>query len=147
MKVILLKFVKDLGRAGDIVEVSDGYAVNALFPKGLARQATAAILNKHKMAQKSAAIKAEKEKKAILEALQKIDGKVLFVKEKLNPKGKLYHSFGVREIIRVLHDQYHVSIPNHLFKKDYSFKEAGKYTVELEAYDTPVKIIVSIEEK
>ncbi len=147
MKVILTKFIKDLGREGDIIEISDGYAINALFPRGLAKQATASIINKQKMAQQSAELKAEKEQNATLSVLEKIDGKTIVFEEKLNTKGTLYHSLGLKEIIRAINDQYHVSTPNNLFKKSYSFKEAGKYTVELEAYKKIIKIIVLIEKK
>jgi large subunit ribosomal protein L9 len=147
MKVLLLKFVKDLGREGDIIDVSDGYAVNALFPRGLAKQATASVINKHKMAQKSAAIKAEKEKNLVISNLKKIDGKTLVFEEKLNAKGSLYHALGLKEIIKAIKEQYNVSIPNNLFKEKYSFKEAGKYTIELSAYNVEIKAIVFIEGK
>lgn len=147
MKVILLKFVKDLGHAGDIVEVSDGYATNALFPRKLAKQATSAVLNKHKMAKKSAAIKAEKDEIATLLKLEKLEGKIIVFTEKLNSKGNLYHALGLREIIHAIYDQYKISIANTLFKKSYAFKESGKHTIELEAYGKMVKVIVLIEEK
>ena len=147
MKVILLKFVKGLGHAGDIVEVSDGYAANALFPRKLAKQATAAVINKHKMAKKSAAAKLEKEEIATLIVLEKIEGKTIVFEEKLNPKGSLYHALGLKEIIRAVKEQYAVSIPNTLFKKSYAFKESGKHTIELEAYGKTVKAVVLIGEK
>lgn len=147
MKVILLKFVKDRGQAGDIIEVSDGYATNSLFPRGLARQATANILNKHKMAQKSAAAKSEKEEIAGLIKLEKIEGKTIVFEEKLNSKGSLYHALGLKEIIKAIHEQYKISTPNTFFKKKYAFKESGKHTIELEAYGKTVKATVLIESK
>ncbi len=147
MKVILLKFVKDLGHQGDIVEVSDGYAVNALFPRGLAKQATASVINKHKMAQKSQRIKEEKERELTLKKLKDLEGKIILIQEKMNPKGSLYHALGLKEIIRAIHEQYQLSIPNHLFVKKYSFKEAGKYTLELEAFRKKSKCTLLVEEQ
>lgn len=147
MKVILLKHVKGLGHQGDIKEVSDGYAVNSLFPKGLAKQATAQVLNAYKMNQKSEELKKEKEKEEILEKLKDIDGKVIVFSEKLNAKGNLYHALGLKEMIRGIYDQYNINIPNHLFKKQYSFKESGKYTIELEAYNKNVTVVILIESK
>lgn len=146
MKVILLKFVKGLGKQGDVIEVSDGYANNALFPKKLAKQATAAVLNKHKMAQKSASLQAEKEKQNTLAKLQKLSNKKITFKEKLNPKGTLYHALGLKEIIRGIYDEYKISIPNTLFLQKYSFKEKGEFTITLFAYDTEVDLIISITE-
>ncbi len=147
MKIILLQFVKDLGREGEIVEVSDGYAVNSLFPRGLAKQATASVINKHKMAQKSELLKAEKEKKSTLTKLEKLDGKTIIFEEKLNERGSLYHGLGVKEIIKAIHEQYKISTPNTLFKEKYSFKESGKHTIELVAYKKSVKLVVLIEGK
>ena len=146
MKVILLKFVKDLGREGDIVEVSDGYAVNALFPKGLAKQATATLINQHKMAQKSAQIKAEKEKKRVLEILNNLDGKKLVFYEKLNPKGHLYHALGLKEIIRAIKEQYSYDVSRDLFHDKYSFKTAEEHPIDLEAYSKKIRMIVAIHD-
>ncbi len=53
MKVILTKDVKAQGKAGEIVDVSDGYARNYLFPNGLAKPATATALNSIKIAKES----------------------------------------------------------------------------------------------
>lgn len=147
MKVILTKFVKDLGREGDVIEVSDGYATNSLFPRGLAKQATANVINKKKMAEKSDKIREEREEINTLLKLEKIDGKTILFKEKLNEKGSLYHALGMKEIIRAIKEQHDVSMPNILFKKKYSFKDNGKHTIGLEVYKKEIKMIVLIEEK
>ena len=59
MKVILLADVKGKGKAGDVVKVSDGFARNMLFPKGLAKEATAGNLKnlEHQKEIRSAALK------------------------------------------------------------------------------------------
>ncbi len=147
MKIILTKFVKDLGIEGDIIDVSDGYAINSLFPRGLAKQATADIINKQKMAEKSAFIKEEKERNHIISILDKIDNKSVIFKERLNSNGNLYHSLSIKEIIRSIKEQYGIDIKNSLFNGKYVFKESGKYTVELEAYNKKIKVFVVIEGK
>ena len=63
MKVILLKDVKGQGKKGEIVNVSDGYARNYLFPRNLAQEATAQNLNSAQVKQEAAAHKKEMEKK------------------------------------------------------------------------------------
>ncbi len=145
MKVILLQHVKGLGRAGEIKEVSDGYAQNALFPKKLATQATAAVLNKHKQQQESEALKVEKEKQATLNKFTLLKGKSILFKEKMNEKGSLYHALGLKEVIRAIKEQHNVSVPNNLFKERYALKEAGEHTIVLEAYGESITCTVVIE--
>jgi large subunit ribosomal protein L9 len=147
MKVILLQHVKGVGRIGDIKEVSDGYATNALFPKGLAKQATSSVLHAHTMNQKSEALKQEKNKANTIKDLHQLDGHTITFKEKMNSKGVLYHAIGTKEIIKAISDQYGIHIQPTFFKKSPSYKEIGTQTIELVAYDTLVTVFVVIEEK
>ncbi len=147
MKVILLKFVKGLGKEGDVINVSDGYAVNSLFPKKLAKQATADVLNKHNMLKKSKAKHIENEKISILIALEDLDGKTISFKEKLNEKNNLYHSLGLKEIIFEIKKQYKITVSSNIFIKKYSFKDSGEHIIELAAEGKTIKMIVSIEKK
>ena len=133
MKVILLKHVRGLGAAGEMKEVSDGYAANALLPRGLVKQATAKVLNDLKMNQKSEVIKQEKDKESTLEKLFFLNDKMVIFKERLNSKGNLYHALGAKEIIHAIYQQHNVNISNAFFKKIYSFRESGKNTIELSA--------------
>ena len=92
MKVILLQNVKGKGKKGDVIEVSDGYAQNALLPRKLAKVATTTELNKIAQAEKSLKLKAEKDKEHILRVLNLVNGKTVVIQEKLNEKGSLYLS-------------------------------------------------------
>ena len=61
MKVIFLKDVKGTAKKGEMKEVSDGYARNFLFPKGIAKEANAVNINEHKQQEKGKEIKAQRE--------------------------------------------------------------------------------------
>ncbi len=147
MKVILLKNLKGKGRAGEVVEVPDGYAYNALIPQKIAKVATNTELNKIKLAKDSEENKKEKEKKRLVKILTDIDGKQITITEKLNEKGSLYHALGLKEIIRAIHEQLGISTPNHLYIEKYAFKEAGTYMLQLEAYNKKSQLFLEIKQK
>ena len=74
MKVILNADVKGLGKKGELVNASDGYARNFLFPKNLAVEANSTAMNELKNREASAAHHLAEEKKAATEIKNKIDG-------------------------------------------------------------------------
>ena len=74
MKVVLLADVKGHGKKGELVEASDGYARNYLLPRGLAKEATKAIINELKGKSDAAAYHREQEKKAALAAKETLEG-------------------------------------------------------------------------
>ena len=90
MKVILLKDVKGSGKAGDIINVSDGYARNFLIAKGVALEATSKNLNDLQGKKDSAQHKLDVEKAENLEIAKKLEGKEIVVKSKVGQGGKLF---------------------------------------------------------
>lgn len=147
MKVILLQHVKGKGKKGDIIEVSDGYAQNALLPRKLAKVATATELNKIKLASASEEKKEADKKERTLQLLKTIDGKTVTINEKLTPKGTLYHALGLKEIIKAVYSELKLSTPNDLYKEKYALKEAGDYKLELAGYGTSATLHLTITGK
>ena len=80
MKVLLLADVKAQGKKGEIINVSDGYAKNFLFPKNLAKEATAQVISEVKAKNDSAAYKKETERKQALALAEKVNGSVITFK-------------------------------------------------------------------
>ncbi len=98
MKVILTQDVKSLGKKGEIVEVSDGYARNLLLKKGLGREATGKNLNDLKL-QRANAEKVAKEALETAETIRKeIDGKEVRVAVKAGESGRVFGSVSSKEI-------------------------------------------------
>ena len=98
MKVILLSDVKNVGKANEVVNVSDGYARNFLFKKGLAKEVTSANLNEVKL---QTGAKAEHERRALLaaqEAKKILDGKVFRVTARGGADGRLYGAVTAQDI-------------------------------------------------
>lgn len=110
MQVLLIKDVQNLGKAGEVKEVKDGYAQNFLIAKGLAKQATNEVLNKYKAEQKK---KAELEALAIAEAkqMQKAIAELeLKIPKKIGANKHLFGSLTKEEIIQALQEQHRIII-------------------------------------
>ena len=106
MKVVLLKDVKNMGKRDDIVNVSDGYARNFLFPQKLAAEATPGTLKeieRKRAAQdaREAELKAEAQAKAEL-----LKNKVIVLQVKCGEKGRLYGSVTSAEVAEALEKQH-----------------------------------------
>ncbi|MCQ2502233.1 MAG: 50S ribosomal protein L9 [Saccharofermentans sp.] len=98
MKVILLSDVKSVGKANEVVDVSDGYARNFLFKKGLAKEVNSANLNEVKL---QTGAKAEHERRALVaaqDAKKILDGKVIRVVARGGADGRLYGAVTAQDI-------------------------------------------------
>jgi large subunit ribosomal protein L9 len=129
MKVILLQDVAGSGKKGEIKEVKDGYARNALFPKGLAIEATRANLTM--LEQKKAAVQHKKdlEVAAAEKAAAKMNGKTFKVAAKAGESGKLFGSVTAKDVSAVLKkDGYDVDKRKLTIKDE--VKTYGTYEVE-----------------
>ena len=133
MKVILLKDIKGTGKKDQIIEASDGYARNFLFPKGLAREANATNLNAIENA-KSAQKHRENVERAKAEEIRKeISGKVIRITARGAEGGKLYGSVTAQEITDALNKQYGVKVEKR--KIDVAnIRNAGDFTVNVWLY-------------
>ncbi len=90
MKVMLLEDVKKLGKAGDVVDVSDGYAKNYILPKKLGREANADVLNQWKLKKGSEANRKAQEKQEALELAAKLEQKTVVLQVKGGDNGRLF---------------------------------------------------------
>lgn len=144
MKVILLKDVKKLGKAGDVINASDGYARNFLFPKGLAKEATdnnMHILNNQKENER-------KKKLAELEAAQKLaselKGKEIKITGKTGDNGKLFGAITSKDVAKKIKELYKVEIDKKKIVME-TIKVAGGYEIEVKLYpevSTKMKVMV-----
>ncbi len=92
MKVILKKDVNKIGAAGELIETSDGYARNFLFPKGLAEEATPERLKEWQERQSAKKKKDEKLKNEARELQKRLSGKVVRIRASTGETGKLFGS-------------------------------------------------------
>jgi len=125
MDVILLQDVKALGKRGQVVKASDGYARNFLLPKKLGVEATAKNLNDLKL-QKAAEAKREQE---ILEAAQELakqlDGKSVRVPIKIGENGRVFGSISSKEIGEAIKEQLGLEIDKKKISLPIAIKNEG----------------------
>jgi len=132
MQVILLKDIKTLGRAGEVKNISDGYATNFLIPQGLATAATAeklAALDKQKVKiERLAQERLNKEQ----ELAVRLQGMQLEIKARAAVGRKLFAGISTEDIARVLKQQRQLIVePKHI-KLEKPLKEVGNYQVAVD---------------
>jgi large subunit ribosomal protein L9 len=132
MKVILLKSVPKLGKTNDVVEVSEGYANNALFTKKLAVPATAQALAARDRTEQNKITEKKIQHELLDKAIDNLEGKTLIYTAKANEKGSLFSKVTEQDVAKAMMDQYRLSIDAKLLTiKEGHIKQRGIYTVEV----------------
>lgn len=146
MKVILKQDVKGHGKKGELVTVSDGYARNFLFPRGLAAEADAQAMNELKNKEEAARFHEEQEKKAAKETAQAVDGKVLKLTAKAGQGGRLFGSVTAKEVAEELAAQFGVKLDKRKIQMA-DIKAFGTYEAEIKlGYGFTAKVSVIVTE-
>ena len=144
MKVILKQDVKGHGKKGELVTVSDGYARNFLFPRGLAAEADAQAMNELKNKEEAARFHEEQEKKAAKETAQAVDGKVLKLTAKAGQGGRLFGSVTAKEVAEELAAQFGVKLDKRKIQMA-DIKAFGTYEAEIKlGYGFTAKVSVMV---
>ena len=149
MKVILKSDVNKLGKAGALLEVSDGYARNFLLPKNLAIEATPAKMNEWKNEQARLKAQDAKNHAEAEELKKKLQGRSVKIIGKAGDNGKLFGSITGAQIVEALENQHDVkNFDKRNIKLDETVKKAGKYNFSLKLYpgvQADMTLIVTVE--
>ncbi len=143
MKVILLKDVKPLGKKGELVNASDGYARNFLFPRKLAREANAQAMNEYKNAEDSKNYKIATQKAQANHYKEQLEGKTLTMKAK-GSGDKLFGSVTAKDIAAEIKNKYQITVDKRKLVLPQDIKSFGNYTVEVKLY-TGISAKVKVE--
>lgn len=134
MQVILLEDVKALGKKGEVVNVSDGYARNFILPKKLGLEATPKNLNDLKL-QKATEAKLAQEILEQAQALAKeIESKSILLKIKSGEGGRTFGSVSTKEIAIALKEQLGYDIDKKKLVLNDPIKNMGTYTVPVKLH-------------
>lgn len=147
MKVILLKDVKDVGKKDDIVNASDGYARNFLFPRKLAAEATEANLHSLNLKKQAERKKKLEEIEAAQKIADSIKGKEVKLAVKCGEHGRLFGSITGKDIADAINAQLKTNIDKKKIVVD-TIRQLGTYEVEIKIYpEVSTKINATIVEQ
>lgn len=133
MKVILLQEVKSLGKKGELVNVSDGYARNFLFPRKLATEANAQAMNEYKNAEDSKNYKIATQKAQANHNKSQLEGQTLVIKAKGSGE-KLFGSITAKDIAGEIKQKFQINVDKRKIDIPKDIKSFGKYTAEIKLY-------------
>ncbi len=134
MKVMLLQDVKGQGKKDQIVNVSDGYARNFLFPKKLAIEADAKALADAKNKENAKNFKIEQDKAKARETAEKLSGVTVKIKASAGADGRLYGSITTADVAKALAEQAGIEIDKRKIMADGAIKAFGTYTLDVKLY-------------
>ncbi|MBR3988230.1 MAG: 50S ribosomal protein L9 [Clostridia bacterium] len=143
MKLVLLQDVKSLGKKGEMVNASDGYARNFLIPKGLAKEVNNQVMNEFKNAENSKKYKTEQEIAAANAAKAKLDGKNILIKAKAGQGSKLFGSITSKEVSAEIKNKFSLDIDKRKISMS-DIKTVGSFKAEIKLY-TGISATLTVE--
>jgi len=138
MKVLLREDIKGVGRRGDIVKVTGGYARNFLFPQGKAFEATDSMELQSESMKKARDTRDAKDRDAALAQAKVLAGSVIGIPARAAAGGRLFGSIGPVEIVAAILEQKGVEVDHHKVILAEHLKEVGSADVSIELFDDVV---------
>jgi large subunit ribosomal protein L9 len=144
MEVIMLKDVAKVGRKHEIATVSEGYAINYLIPKGLAKAATAGAKKELEMKKGKEGAAKSNEAAKVVEGIKTVDGKSVTIHAKVNEKGHLFAALHKEKINEAIFNQTGVTLPDDVLG-DVAIKEIGTFDISLAGEGTRGSLKLFVE--
>ncbi len=147
MKVVLLADVKSQGKKGQIINVSDGYANNFLFPKKLAVPADNQVLTEMKGKEDARLHAIELEKKAAQDTAEKLKNATVKIKAQGGSDGRTYGSVTAKDVAEALEKQHKIKVDRRKITLSEPIRTFGTYILDVKLYaDITGKITVAVIE-
>ena len=135
MKVILKADIKGVGKKDEVINASDGYARNFLFPKNLAVEANNENMAKLKAKQNSAKFQKDQEREEAIKIADKLSKILLKIKVKSGENGKIFGGVSAREIAQELEKEYKIKVDKKKIELKETIKTLGMQTVEIKLFE------------
>ncbi|MBR0112349.1 MAG: 50S ribosomal protein L9 [Clostridia bacterium] len=133
MKVVLLQDVKGLGKKGELVNASDGYSRNFLFPRKLAMEANSQAMSELKNRESAEKHRIETEIAQAKEEAAKLEGKTIKISAKGGANGKLFGSVTAKDVAEAVGKEYGFDIDKKKVQME-EIKSYGTYPAEVKLY-------------
>lgn len=148
MKIILLQDEKKLGKKGDVIEASDGYARNYILPRKIGIEATAKNMNELKLQKANEDKRAQAQLDAAKELAAQLEGKQIVVKIKAGEGGRVFGSVSSKEIALACKEQHGVEIDKKKIQLTEGIKSLGAYEVPIKLHPQVTgKLMVKVAEQ
>lgn len=147
MKVILLKDEKKLGKKGDIIEVSEGYAKNYILPKKIGAEANATNMNNLKLQKANEAKVAQQQLDDAKNLARELESKLVTVKMKAGEGGRAFGSVSSKEIAAAVKEQHDLNIDKKKIQLPETLKTFGNHEINVKLHpQVTAKLNVKIVE-
>lgn len=134
MKVVLLQDVKSIGKKGELVNVSDGYARNFLLPRKLAKEANTQAMNELKNAEAAREYKIKTETENAQKNAGALSGKTLKIYAKPGQSGRIFGSVTAKEIAEEIKKQFGIEVDKRKVVLPMDIKAFGTYNFDVKFY-------------
>ena len=146
MKVILKADIKGVGKKNEVVNASDGYARNFLFPKNLAVEANAENMSKLQAQKDATQFRKDTEKEDAKKVAEKLTKIMVKVQVKAGENGKIFGGVTSKEIAEELKTTYKIEVDKKKVMLKENIKNLGRYNVDIKLYEgVTAKLTVSVE--
>lgn len=145
MKVILLKSVPKIGNKYDVINVADGFAMNSLFPRGLAEVATPKGLVRLEEQKKAEETERKVREELLINSLADVSKAALEIAVKANEKGHLFAGLHKEELAEILKQQVRFDISPEYIELKKPIKEIGEHKVTIKIGDKTAELHLNIK--
>ena len=135
MKVILMQDIKGVGKKDEVINASDGYARNFLFPKKLAVEANSENMSKLNNKKEANNYRKDLEKQAAEETAKKLKGILLKINVKAGENGKIFGGVTAKEISDTLKAQANIEVDKKKIELKEQIKTLGTFSVNVKLYE------------
>lgn len=147
MKIVLLQNVPKVGNKYEVKEVANGFALNNLIPKGLAKTATNSVMNEIENLKKLEDSKKKVREDLLLKNIEDVSGSEVKISEKANDKGHLFAKVHKEELLEAIKEQTRLDFDEDHIVLDEPIKEVGDHEVKIKVGEKEVSLKVVIESK